>query len=466
MRLRCLLALIVALGTAQQVRAQDDDAKPDLTKRGAYLATAADCSSCHGSDFRGGDPVASPIGNVYASNISPDKATGIGNWTLRQFSEALRKGKSPDGYLYPAMPYTSYTALSDEDVQALYSYLMLRIAPVTYHPPKTELPFPFFRPAMAVWNLFFFSEGKVQGAVAVGGQQLSRGRYLVEALGHCSVCHTPRGAMMQEQSGKHLGGGMTNGWWAPNLTPDKTGIGDWSDEELTRFLTTGRNHMAAAGGEMGTIVSNSLSKLNQDDIAAIVAYLRKVPAVAVPQPARLAEPAVAPAVTTLEPAAKGDWHALVNHDTEQGGVIFQAACASCHGRDGKGSDDRAFLSLHTATAVTGPAGANLVQTIANGVNIEAGGHVLMPGFKTDLGRGQIAAVANYVRTTFGGTKANLKAQDVANILESKVKAPSWIIRNAGWLAVVAAVGAIIVGLAIIWGVVRWFWRRERKYEQA
>ncbi len=153
----------------------------------------------------------SPIGSIYARNITPDKETGIGSWTLAQFSDVMRKGQAPNGNLYPAMPYTSFTGLSTNQIQALYSYFMLEVAPVKNRPPKTDLPFPFYRPMMGIWNAFFLDEGSPTGATKVSGEAKERGRLLVETLGHCTACHTPRGELMQQNSKRHLAG-ASHGW--------------------------------------------------------------------------------------------------------------------------------------------------------------------------------------------------------------------------------------------------------------
>ena len=455
-----LLVLTLAQSTVA-IAAASPEADPALVEQGRYLAAAGDCAGCHGPSLKGGDPVPTPIGAIHASNITPDQATGIGSWTLEQFSDALRKGRAPKGHLYPAMPYTAYTGLSDADVRALYSFVMLGVTAVSNTPPANDLPFPFLRAAMAPWNLLFLTDGQSTGAVSVDGEQRLRGRQLVETLGHCSACHSPRGTLMQERSDRHLGGAMVGGWWAPNITPDATGIGAWSDEKLTAFLRTGHTDVAVAAGDMGTVVSRSLSKLKPGDIAAVIAYLRAVPVVASPQPARSDRPAVPVAVAAIEAvAAPGDWQVQLDHGTTQGDVLYQSACASCHGADGNGSAGLVHPSLHLVDSVSNANAATLVQVIAHGVDrTVASRHTFMPPFRSSLDDAQIASLANFVRTQFGGIRSDLRDSQTAAILDGKTAKP-WLIENAGPLAIGAIVVLVFMVLLIVWRGSRAYARRH------
>ncbi len=456
-----LIAMLLATNCTGAAMAQPTDADPALVEEGQHVAMAGDCAGCHGTSLAGGDPVASPIGDIYASNITPDTETGIGAWTLAQFSYVLRKGKSPTGHIYPAMPYTSYTGLDDGQIAALYSYLMLGVDPVRNVPQETTLPFPFMRPAMIGWNMLFLDEGKAVGAVPVTDDRAMRGRVLVESLGHCTACHTPRGSLMEPLSGRHLGGGMVDGWWAPNITPGEGGIGGWSDKTLATFLRTGHTERAVAAGEMGTVVSRSLSHLPDDDIGAIVAYLRAVPAVASKVPgasaSTAAEAQAAMPDAGLQPS--GGWQEMVSHDTLDGGQLYQSACASCHGIDGRGSRTLAHPSLRQIGSVTAPQGSTLVQVIAAGVNRTVNGTtVLMPGFRASLNDAQIAALANHVRATFGGVSQAIEPAQVSTLLKGSLDTP-WLIRNATWLAIAGLVIAALVLIVLIWVAVR-LWGRS------
>ena len=451
MKQAALLVLLLARAVAV-FAAQTPEADPALVDQGRYLAAAGDCAGCHGPSLQGGDPVATPIGAIHASNITPDRATGIGSWTFEQFADAMRKGRAPEGHLYPAMPYTSYTGLSDTDTRALYAYLMLGVSPVPKRPPANDLPFPFYRAAMVPWDLLFLRQGEPTGAVTVSGEKLLRGRQLVETLGHCSACHSPRGTLMQERTDRHLAGAMVGGWWAPNITPDATGIGGWSDEKLATFLRTGHTDLAVAAGEMGTVVSRSLSKLNPDDIDAVVAYLRAVPKVPSAQPTRTGAPTTGPIdVAAIEPAtATSDWHAQLDAGTRQGDVLYQSACASCHGADGRGSAALVHPSLHLIGSVGDASPATLVQVIAHGVDRTVGSrHAFMPPFRSSLDDAQIASLANFVRTRFGGVQCDLSDAQAAAILDGGTDTP-WLIRNAASLAIAAIGLVVLVLLLIVW----------------
>jgi mono/diheme cytochrome c family protein len=464
---RILPVAVLAFAAAPSAFAQGTGgADASLIDQGHYLAKAGDCAACHGENLAGGKAIATPVGKIVASNITPDDTTGIGRWTLGQFSDAMRKGKSPEGHLYPAMPYTSYTGLSDEQVRALYSYLKLAVKPVSHKVAETELPFPFLRPVMAVWDALFLDKGHPVGAVAANGDKAERGRFLVETMGHCGACHTPRGTMMQQVAAKHLGGAMVDGWWAPNLTPGKGGLSRWSDAELETFLATGHTAHAVAAGEMGTVVSRSLSKLKPNDISAIVAYLRTVPPVDSTVPAAAAtgqassakaqSSEVQPAhvqlaqveMAAVASAGTADGPAMLSHNTQDGAVLYQSACASCHGMNGNGSPGALRPSLREIDAVTGPNAANLVQVIAHGVDREVGEHEkVMPGFAGTMDAAQIAALANYVRTTFGGVPSQLTAQDVTKIRNGEVNR-SWLISNARWLAIAGIAAACLLLAAV------------------
>ena len=456
--LACLLALAPVAGGAGPVPAGAD---PALVEAGRYLATAGDCAACHGTALSGGDPIASPIGRIYASNITPDPETGIGGWSLAEFADLMRKGEAPDGHIYPAMPYTAYTGLSDRDIAALYSYLMLGVEPVAKEAPETRLPFPFVRPAMIAWNALFLHEGHPRGAVPVAGAEAQRGQYLVEVLGHCSACHSPRGQLMQPLAGHHLGGAVIDGWWAPDITPGPGGIGGWDDARLTEFLTTGHAGDAVAAGEMAKVVSLSLSRLTAEDMGAIVAYLRAVPPVASTKQSRridampgdpvAAQEAGAPAGGAVDPEG---WSSLLASDSVDGAVLYQSACASCHGIDGRGPAGGAFPSLRETGGVTAPEGTTLVEVIAYGVDRQVGErHALMPGFRASLDDAQIAAVANYVRTGFGGVEGGIDEGRVAAILDGKIDTP-WLIRDAHWLSL----AGLAVGALVLAGLAAWGWR--------
>ncbi|WP_455947649.1 c-type cytochrome [Lelliottia jeotgali] len=399
-----LIALGLLAGVSHTARADD------AVERGRYLSVAADCVACHtspkqGKPYAGGYAIASPLGEIWASNITPSTSHGIGNYTEADFAKAVREGVRKDGArLYPAMPYTSYAKLTDEDIHALYVYFMQAVAPVDEEARTTELPFPFsVRSSMAVWNLLFLDKTPFKPDPAQSAQW-NRGAYLVEGLAHCSSCHSPRGLMMQEVGGKAFAGGSLGDWYAPNITSHPiSGIGGWTDDELAQYLKTGRAEgKGQAGGGMAEAVTNSLSKLRDEDISAIVTYLRTVPAVVDKDATRAAFAWGDAATAPGEPAIRG-----TDAPIASGAVLYSGLCASCHGSRGEGSNDGYYPSLVHNSTVGMVRPQNLVATIIGGIDREVDGeHVLMPHFSEGsyvqaLSDADIAAVATYVRTTFG-----------------------------------------------------------------
>lgn len=266
---------------------------------------------------------------------------------------------------------------------------------------------------------------------------------------------------MQQRGDRHLAGAMVAGWWAPNITPDATGIGGWSDEKLATFLRTGHTDVAVAAGGMGTVVSRSLSKLTPGDVDAVVAYLRAIPMVAAEQAVRSDTSDAPVAVAAIEtPTDLSDWQAQLGHTTQQGDVLYQGACASCHGVDGKGSAGLVHPSLHLVNSVSNASAATLVQVIAHGVDRTVGNrHVLMPPFRSALDDGQIASVANFVRTQFGGVKSGLSDSQTTAILDGRTATP-WLIRYARPLAIAAIVAFALILLLIVWQGSRAFAKRR------
>jgi len=456
--LASLVPLCLVTSAFAQNASQPTDA--DAINRGRYLATAADCAACHqstskdASPFGGGTPIASPMGPIYASNITPDKAHGIGNWAFEQFEDAMRKGRSPTkGNLYPAMPYTAYSHMSDDDLRALYTYLMQDVQPSANQPPQTDLPFPFIRPAVFGWNMLFLHSGPDAGATAEPGS-VDRGRYVADALGHCSSCHTPRNALFGEDLSKLLSGGQVGSWYAPNITPDKTGIGSWTDAELVQLLTHGSNAHAVAGGDMGLAVERSLSKLTPGDVQALVKYLRSVPPVATPDAsgATTSEANKAPPVNiaSVEPQHGKDLATLANGSSLNGAHLFEATCASCHGANGGGSADGQHPNLATNNAVLMRSPDDLIMTIADGVHRNVNGNVVaMPGFASELTDAQIGAIATYVRGTVGGMPTPaVTASEVTRVRGGDLQS-SWLIRNAGALIIIGLIVVLIVLIAIV-----------------
>jgi mono/diheme cytochrome c family protein len=468
---RLALALAAAVALAAPALAQAPD--PALVERGEYLARAGDCTACHtaptpgSAPFAGGYEVPSPMGPIISSNITPSKTHGIGNYTLEDFARAVREGVTPEGeHLYPAMPYTAYAGVTDEDIAALYAWFMLKVEPVDTAPPETELPFPFdYRALMIGWNLLYGGHRFVPAPGA--SPEVQRGQYLVETLGHCSTCHSPRNVLMGEERSRFLGGGTVGGWVAPNLTADPVaGLGGWSEAEIVAYLRDGFvAGKGVAAGPMAEAVAHSLRYLTEDDLGAIAAYLKAVPPVADPgltRPAWGWTEARPVAVTTYETGNGPTQADLADSATTDGAILFNDACATCHGVDGAGTPDGTFPSL-TANATVGASDpANLVLAIASGVDrVGANGHAFMQTFGSELNDAQIASVASYVTSRFGNPDVTVDAADVTLLRAGGP--PPWILKAAPWLVAIAGgiVAVILVGLISLL-----FFRRRRRYQPA
>src|SRR3984893_18663800 len=257
---------------------------PALLARGEYLTRAADCAACHnapnGKPFAGGLPFKLPFGTIYSTNITADRETGIGNWSDDDFVRALHRGVAPGGrYLYPAFPYTSFTAMSRDDALAIKAYLF-SLPPQHVANKENSLSFPVNqRWGMAFWNLAFLSNRRFAPDPAQSAA-VNRGAYLATALGHCGECHTPRSLAYGLESGREFAGVLLVGWDAYNIASDKHfGVGDWSDAQLASFLSSAHAQgRGSAAGPMAEAVENSLQYLTSEDIGALVAYLRTVAA--------------------------------------------------------------------------------------------------------------------------------------------------------------------------------------------
>lgn len=396
--------------------------------RGQYLTRAADCIACHtapgGQPYAGGVPFATPFGTIYSPNITPDRATGIGAWTDAQFLRALHEGIRSDGkHLYPAFPYTSYTKLADQDVQAIRAYLNT-VPPVHATPPKNDLSFPFnIRAMMTFWNLLFFKEGR-QPQLAAQSAVWNRGAYLSEALGHCAECHTPRNMMMALKD-QPFAGAKLQGWHAYNLTPDvNSGIGAWSEADIATYLSTGKlAGKAAAAGPMAEVIENSTQYLTPSDLQAIAVYLKALQPIAQGDSrprTQWGAPAQDVAIWRGAKSAAGFAGAGAGAGTGAAGAqLFNANCASCHGWSGDGvaaakADGYPALSHNSTSGATDA--TNLTMVILNGVHRRsANADVFMPAFRAELDDADIAAVANYVSGQFGNPQARQTAEGVAKL---------------------------------------------------
>ncbi len=421
-----LLALI--LGTMTFAALADDNGG-DRVKRGEYLARAGDCVACHtskdGKPFAGGLPMATPIGTIYSTNITPDKATGIGDYSYDDFQKAVRHGVAKNGdTLYPAMPYPSYAVVSEEDMQALYAYFMHGVAPVEQANHKSDIPWPLsMRWPLAIWRTMFAPDVKAFQPMAQEDPELARGRYLVEGLGHCGACHTPRSITMQEKAlnngegNDYLAGSSApiDGWTASNLRGDnRDGLGRWSEEDLRQFLRYGRNDHTAAFGGMTDVVEHSLQHLSDEDIAAIAHYLKSLGAKDPRQAAFSVDDATAKALW------KGD-------DSATGASVYVDSCAACHKTDGSGYQ-RFFPALRGNPVVMAEDPTSLIHIVLAGGPLPgvkgAPTTITMPAFGWRLNDRQVADVVNFIRASWGnGGKSDVTAKDVAELRKDKTIQP-------------------------------------------
>jgi len=384
-------------------------AKASQVERGEYLAKAADCVVCHtapgGKDYAGGLAIRLPFGTLYSTNITPDKETGIGNYSDQEFLDVLHRGVRRDGVrLYPAMPYASYSYMTDADALAIKAYLF-SLAPVHAAAPADTLTFPYNqRWAMIFWSAVFNPDTRFEPDTSKS-LQWNRGAYLAEALAHCGECHTPRNLAFALDNRKKFSGAVTAGWRAFNISSDKaTGIGAWRDDDLISYLSAGHaTGHGTASGPMGEVVDESFSQMAPEDIRAMVAYLRGVPATASTDlPAKLAPPASAS-------------HRDGGTANLRGKMVFEGACVSCHGWSGESSLSPT-ATLTGALAINDPSATNVAQIVISGTKRHTPeGAISMPAFGNAYSDEEIAAVANYVTARFGAKGSQMTASDVADL---------------------------------------------------
>ncbi|MGY1954495.1 c-type cytochrome [Pseudomonas pergaminensis] len=385
--------------------------EPALVSRGEYVARLSDCVACHSlagkAPFAGGLEMATPLGAIHATNITPDKQTGIGTYSLADFDRAVRHGVAPGGRrLYPAMPYPSYVKLNDDDIKALYAFFMQGVQPANQPNIPSDIPWPLnLRWPIALWN-GVFAPTTPYAAKPDQDALWNRGAYIVQGPGHCGSCHTPRGLAFNEKAldesgAPFLAGGLLDGWYAPSLRQDpNTGLGRWSEPQIVQFLKTGRNAHAVVYGSMTEAFNNSTQFMQDDDLAAIARYLKSLPG----DPQRDGTPWQYQAVAAVQDAP--------------GAHTYATRCASCHGLDGKGQPEW-MPPLAGATSALAKESASAINITLNGSQRVVAAGVpdayRMPAFREQLSDAEIADVLSYVRSTWGNNGGTVDAKAVGKL---------------------------------------------------
>ena len=390
------------------------------------------------------------------TNITPSKTTGIGNYTLQQFSDALRRGLDEKGrHLYPAMPYTAYAKVTDDDIAALYAYFMHGVAPVDARPARTALPFPFDqRWAIGVWDALFLDRTAYRPDPQKNAEW-NRGAYLVQGLAHCGTCHTPRNLLMAESSSRFLGGGKVGGWDAPNVTSDaNSGIGGWTDAELVAYLEHGdARGKSQAAGPMAEAIDNSLRHMRDEDLKAMAVYLRTVPAIRDSHDIR---PEDAWGSASNQLATVRGYTMPQDPDSMSGAQLYDAWCATCHQASAEGSFDGEMPALFHNTAMGRADSDNLVMVTLEGIQRigPAEAAVLMPGF-TQLSDRQLATLSSWLTNHYGNPAASVTADQVRRL------------RNGpgDYLVVAVRVAMVVALLLIAWVVLAVVRRQRRKVDR-
>lgn len=382
-------------------------ADEQLIERGKYLARAADCVACHsvegGAEYAGGLPLASPFGTIYGTNITPDKEHGIGNYSADDFFRAVTEGEKPDGsQLYPAMPYTSYRLLKREDSDAIYAYIM-SLEPIGKPSPQTDLAFPFnLRFGMSFWNLLYKDVVQLQPSEGKS-ETWQQGQYLVEVLGHCGECHTPRNALGALQQDQRMQGGVLLGYEAPSLLAEDLAARGWNADDLATFLKHGISAQGSMFNEMYPVLHHSTQHLPLDDHKAMATYLLG------DQP---------PAARKVASVAMDK----LDESAQQGRQHYLNLCAGCHGAAGEGIPHVA-VAMDGNTTLRLSDSRNLLRVIDDGIKEQqfTGFERMqpMPGFSDTLDDAQMRDLLHYLRQTWGGLDAELSPQQVTQLRSEK-----------------------------------------------
>jgi alcohol dehydrogenase (quinone), cytochrome c subunit len=408
--------------TAHAAASTFDD--PNLIARGAYLARIGDCVACHtasgGKPFAGGLPIRTPLGTVYSTNITPDAKTGVGNWQYDNFVNLMRRGETRRGYaVYPAMPYPSYARMTDDDMRALYAYIMHGVQPVSQPNKQNGIPWPLsMRWPLRVWQWIFAPEPGSYTPPAGADPMLARGAYIVQGLGHCGSCHTPRGFAMQERALSDAdntiylsGGGIIDGWVAPSLRNEhRGGLAAMNTAELATLLRSGRNTSTASFGSMNDVVTHSLQYLKDSDLMSVATYLKSLPPNNVSaQPYRY-DGTVSKQLLHGNVAAVGT-----------GAQLYLDRCAGCHRSNGAGNG-KAFPALAGNPVLQTSDPTSAIHIVLSGSAMPAThtapSTITMGPYADILTDEQIAQVVTFVQTSWGNKGAPATTSQVTKIRKS------------------------------------------------
>jgi mono/diheme cytochrome c family protein len=386
-------------------------------KQGQYLAQVGDCAACHtapsGKPFAGGLPIGSPIGTIYSTNITPDPNTGIGNYTYGQFERAVRRGINASGHtLYPAMPYPSYAKVSDQDVQALYAYFMHGVTPVAQANKAEGIVWPLsMRWPLTYWRWLFAPAVAPVETASAADPVVARGKYLVEGLGHCGACHTPRSFTLQEKAlgpvdgTAYLSGGESDHWVAPSLRGElASGLGSVSPVDLATLLKSGRTDRSAVFGGMADVIQHSTQYMNDEDLTAIAHFLKSLP------------PARQETALTYDDAT----HTALRggNVSTPGAQLYIDNCATCHRTDGHGYA-QVYPALAGNPILNGDRPASVIRLVLHGGTMPSGrdapSQFSMPAFHDRLSDQQVADVLTFVRSSWGNRGAAVNAPEVAHM---------------------------------------------------
>jgi mono/diheme cytochrome c family protein len=375
---------------------------PALIAKGQYLATVGDCAACHteqgGVRYAGGRVLATPFGNIPAPNITPDRETGLGDWSFEDFWQALHSGRGRHGeLLYPVFSYTSFTKVSHDDALAMFAYL--QSLPPVHQPAKPlGLDFPYsVRGSLNAWRALYFRVGTYQPDPGKS-EAWNRGAYLVQGLGHCNECHAPRDSLGGMQSNPTLAGGQipAQNWYAPDLsTQANGGLAGWSEQDIVDLLKTGQSARGTAFGPMAEVVTRSTQHMQEDDLRAIATYLQSLPA-------------RAPMAADQSPL---DTRPIL----AQGAKVYADRCADCHGKDGNGVAG-IYPPLNGNSSVNEPTGINAIRVVLLGgfSPLTAGNPrpYSMPPFAQQLNDSDVAAVVTYIRQSWSNQASAVLERDV------------------------------------------------------